>query len=362
VSAPGTAPAPARPLRLGVLGAGSWAVASHLPNLVARPGDVVPVGAARRGAEALEALRERFGFTVVSEDYRDVLAAGIDVAVVASPTALHHEHAKAALEAGAHVLVEKPVTIDPADAWDLVETAERAGRHLVVAFGWNFRPLLREAKRLMDAQGVGRIEHVAIRMSSFTRELLSNSGAYPKADASALPEQATWTDAALSGGGYAQAQLSHALGAALWLTGLRGSEVFGFMSAPLDAPVELHDAIALRFAGGAIGTLSGTSAHNGIGVVENELTIHVVGREGQFTLDIERGRAWLGRYDGEEAVDLGHEAGLYDCDGPPNALLDLALGREGAENSAPGELGARTVEILAAAYRSAASGRSEKVG
>jgi predicted dehydrogenase len=352
-----------RPLRLGVLGAGSWAVASHIPNLMQRPDDVTLVGAARHGdPELLGALRDRFGFSVVSEDYRDVLAAGIDVAVVASPTALHHEHAKAALEAGAHVLVEKPVTIDPVDAWDLVETADRLRRHLVVSFGWNFRPLLSEAKRLMEERGVGQIEHVAIRMSSFTRELLSNSGAYPKAATDTRPEQATWTDASLSGGGYAQAQLSHALGAALWLTGLRGSEVFAYMSAPLGAPVELHDAVVLRYTNGAIGTLSGTSSHNGVGVVENELTIHVVGRDGQFSLDIERGRAWLGRRDGQEVVELGHPGGLYDCDGPPHALLDLALGVEGAVNRAPGELGARTVEILAAAYRSAVTGRSETVG
>jgi predicted dehydrogenase len=352
-----------KPLRVGILGAGSWVVASHLPNLQRRPaGELELVAACRRGTpEQLAALRDRFGFQLVSEDPADVLDAGVDVVIVASPTALHHAHAKAALQAGAHVLVEKPVTIDPAHAWDLVETARAAERELVVAFGWNFKPLLRRAHALMQGRGVGEIEHVAIRMSSFTRELLSNTGAYPKAAADSIPEQATWTDRALSGGGYGQAQLSHALGAALWLTGLRGSEAFAFMSAPLDAPVELHDAITLRFAGGAIGTLSGTSSHNGIGVVENELTIHVVGREGQFSLDLERGRAWLGRHDGEEVVDLGHEAGLYDCDGPPDALVDLALGTPGAVNHAPGELGARTVEILAAAYESVRTGRPAHV-
>ena len=44
----------------------------------------------------------------------------------------HYEHAKAALEAGASVLIEKPVTIRPGDAWDLVATAERVDRHLAV--------------------------------------------------------------------------------------------------------------------------------------------------------------------------------------------------------------------------------------
>jgi predicted dehydrogenase len=342
----------ARRLRLGVIGAGSWAVASHLPNLARRRDQVEFVGVSRRGAELLARIKDDWGFEVASEDYRDVIAAGLDVCIVASPTALHHEHASAALEAGASVLVEKPMTVGPTDAWSLVETAEARRRHLLVSFGWNHKPLLRQAKALMEDPGVGEIEHVAVRMASFTRELLSDTGAYPKAAADAAPESATWIDPELSGGGYAQAQLSHALGAALWLTGLRGAEVFAWMSdLPPTTEVEFHDAIAVRYDNGAIGTVSGASSHTDVGVSENELDIRVIGSEGQFLLDIEAGRAWLGRRDDQQLVELP-DGGLYDCDGPPNALIDLALGTE-TVNRSPGELGARTVEILAGAYRSA---------
>jgi predicted dehydrogenase len=344
-------------LRLGVIGAGSWVVASHLPTLAARRDELEFVGVCRHGPELLEHVRDRFGFQVASEDYRDVLAAGIDLCIVASPTALHHEHANAALLAGAHVLVEKPITIAPADAWDLVAVATAEGRHLVCSFGWNYRSLFVRARELMNAFGVGPIEHLAIRMASFTRDLLSNRGAYPKAAPDAIPEQRTWTDPILSGGGYAQAQLSHALAAALWLTGQRGAEVAAFMSAPLDAPVELHDAIILRMRDGAIGVLAGGSAHaDAVGAPENELDINVIGRDGQFELSVARGSARLLRPDGERTVDLGPAGGAYDCVGPPLALVDLALGRSVA-NQTPGELGARTVEILAAAYASARTGQ-----
>lgn len=342
-------------LRVGVIGAGSWAVASHLPNLQRRGEEVELVAVCRPGRAELEALRDRFGFELVSEDYRDVLSVGLDLCVVSSPTALHHEHARAALDSGAHVLLEKPVTIRAEDAWDLVETAERRDRHLVIAFGWNYRPLLREAHRLLRAHGVGSIEHVSIRMASFTRELLSNSGGYPKAAAASPPEQSTWTDPALSGGGYGQAQLSHALGAALWLTGLRAERVFALMANPLDAPVELHDAIAVGFSGGAIGTISGASSHSdAVGGVENELDIHLVGSDGQLGVEIAGGRAWIRRRDAEETVELGPEGGSYDCEGPVEAIVDLALGRQ-VQNRSPGELGARTVELLEAAYRSTAT-------
>jgi predicted dehydrogenase len=349
-------------LRLGVIGAGSWALASHLPNFAARADEVEFVGVARKGADALARIKDEYGFRVASEDYRDVLDAGVDICLVSSPTGLHHEHAKAAMEAGAHVLVEKPFTIDPGDAWDLVATAERLGRHLVVAFGWNYRPMVREMKRLMDEHGIGELEQCTVQMASVTRELLANTGAYPDADPDTVPEQATWTDPALSGGGYGQAQLSHALGLSLWLTGLRASDAFALMSSRLGAPVEFHDAIAVRYAGGAIGTVAGGSTHLGAGGNKHQLEVRAIGSEGQLLIDVEREAAWLWRDGG--AVDLRLEleenAGAYDCDGPPNALIDLALGKA-VVNESPGELAARTVELLGAAYRSARSGALEPV-
>jgi predicted dehydrogenase len=348
-------------LRLGVIGAGSWAIASHLPNFAARD-EVEFVGVARKGSDALARVKDQYGFRVASEDYRDVLEAGVDIVLVSSPTGLHHEHAKAAMEAGAHVLVEKPFTIDPADAWDLVETGERLGRHIVVAFGWNYKPMVREMRRLMVERGIGEVEQLTVHMASVTRELLSNTGAYPDADPDTVPEQATWTDPRISGGGYGQAQLSHALGLALWLTGLRADAAFALMSAPLNAPVELHDAISVRFDNGAIGTVAGGSAHLGAGGNKHQLEVRAIGSDGQVLCDVEREAAWLWRDGGDTDLRLALEDGdgAYDCDGPPNTLVDLALGKD-VVNQSPGELAARTVELLDAAYRSASSGKLEPV-
>jgi predicted dehydrogenase len=348
-------------LRLGVIGAGSWAVASHLPNFAQRRDEVEFVGVARKGPALLEKIRDEYGFRVASEDYRDVVDAGMDICLVSSPTAFHHEHAKAALEAGAHVLVEKPVTIDPADAWDLVETAERNGRHLLCCFGWNFMPMLRRAKELWEERGIGEVEQLVVHMSSVTRELLSNTGAYPDASPEAIPEQSTWTDPHVSGGGYGQAQLSHALGLALWFSGLRAAEVFALMSTALDAPVELYDACSIRYTNGAVGTLSGGAAHLGYDANKPQLEVRAIGSEGHFVCDLQRELVWLYRAGGDDVrLDVTPGEAVYNCDGPPHALVDLALGKP-VRNWAPGELGARTVETLAAAYRSAESGRLERV-
>jgi predicted dehydrogenase len=301
----------------------------------------------------LQKLKEQYGFTTASKDYQDILAQDLDLVVVASPSAFHHQHAMAALAAGAHVLCEKPMTIDPGQAWELVAAAESSGREILLSFGWNYMPIVRDSAALITEHSIGRLEHMTIHMSSATRELLSNTGAYPGAAPESIPEEATWTDPALSGGGYAQAQLSHALGLALKLVPERVASAFALTGSPLDTPVELHDAVAMTFDGGGVGVLSGGSSHVGAWGNKHELEVRAIGSEGQFIIDVHRELAWVFRPDGtDERLHLQHDDGAYQVGGPADALVEVGLGHLEA-NCAPGELGARTVEALDLVYRSA---------
>ena len=359
-----------RNVRVGVIGAGSWAVSNHIPVLAQRD-DVELVSAVRKGREALEAIGSRFGFTHLSEDYRDALEQGLDAVVVASPSGMHHEHAKAAMEAGANVLCEKPFTVDPAHAWDLHHTADRLGRHLLLSFGWNYGLLAQEAKRLMDQEGgVGQVEHVMVAMASGTRELLTSTGGggYEGSAEGFAPEADTWTDPAMSGGGYAPAQISHAMGLAMWLTDIRAQQVFAFMN-NMGTAVDLHDAISVRYTSGATGSISGASCPGPANAIDapdepwprHQLQVRLYGSEGQLIVDLERDFLWLYRNDGLDLkVELPPSAGLYLCDGPPNTLVDLTAGRD-VPNHSPAELGARTVEIVEAAVRSATTGTIAQV-
>jgi predicted dehydrogenase len=344
-------------LRLGVLGAGSWAAASHLPQFALRSDEVEFVGVCRKGRAELEWIREEFGFAVASEDHHEVLDAGVDIALVSSPASLHYEHARDSLLAGAHVLVEKPFTLTSNQAWDLVEVAARHKRHLLVAFGYNYRPLVRSAvAALTEAGGVGALESLSVSMASVCRELLAGTGAYPKADEHTRPDPQTWADPARSGGGYAQAQLAHALGLAMHLFPTAGEAVFAQSSNPVGGVVEQHCAAVVRWRGGAIGTLTGSATHEGAEVNRDLLRVHAVGSDGQFCLDLDRdGYTYFCPDRGELGFAGEPGAGAYDCVGPPHALVDLALGKTDSNHS-PGELGARTVEVIEAFYASAGSG------
>ena len=349
-------------LRLGVIGAGSWTVSSHLPNLINHGDEVELTIVNRRNPLLLKKIQDNFGFKEATTDWRDVIAAKPDIVVVGSPPGYHHVQTRAALEAGAHVMCEKPFTIDPADAWDLDATAKRTGQALILSYGWNYRPMVIQAHRMMHEDGgIGEIEHVALHMDSVTRELLSETGAYPQSAPEYIPQPDTWSRPETSGGGYGQAQLTHLLGVALWITDLRGQDVFALMSAPLGAKVELHDAVTIRYTNGAIGTMSGASSHLGGANNRHAVEVRIVGSRGMFHLDLRDNVLWRYRNPTDDVrVPLEADDGLYNCQGPIDALVEAGMGRPFANNS-PAELGARTVEILGAAYRSATSGVLEHV-
>jgi predicted dehydrogenase len=355
----------ARKARIGFIGAGWWATANHMPILAAR-GDVEMTAVCRLGRSELEIVQRQFDFRFATEDYRELLArCELDGVIVSSPHTLHYEHARAALDAGLHVMVEKPMCTRANDARDLVRVAREKRLHLLVPYGWHYKPFVQEAKRRVEAGALGQIEFAMSHMASPIRRLLLGEGlrmdrnAGYATDTLFQPEPATWANPNVAGGGYGHAQISHSSGMLFWLTGLVPREVFAMMSAPGSA-VELFDAITVRFGSGAIGSFSGAGT-----VPEKDtryqLDLRIFGTDGMLLLDCERARLEIRRKDGDSYIaQLAPDAGAYNCDGPPNNFADLILGRTEAVY-APGEAGMRSVELLDAAYRSAVSGRLESV-
>jgi hypothetical protein len=80
-----------------------------------------------------------------------------------------------------------------------------------------------------------------------------------------------------------------------------------------------------------------------------------VGSDGQFLIDVEREAFWLFSNGEDHKLDIPEGDGMYDCVGPIDAVLAAARG-EVYLNQSPAELGARTVEALDLAYRSAEAG------
>lgn len=346
-------------VRIGFIGAGWWATSNHIPLLAQRQ-DVELAGVCRLGPEMLQAVKETFGFPFATEDIHELLRQGLDGVVVTSPHHLHYEHARAALLAGCHVMCEKPMTLHAEQAWDLVKLAQERNLHLLVPYGWHYKPSVRQAKAMMESGAVGNIEYVLCHMASPTKSLFGGSGAPPSDEAVPFtqPDPATWQEKA-HGGGYAHGQVTHSSGLMFWLTGLRAQEVSARMSSP-NSRVDMYDAATVTFDNGAIGTVSGAATlPGGIGF---QVDVRIFGEEGVLNLDLERARLDVFRHDGRhQRVELAANAGAYSCEGPPNRFVELIQGH--GVNDSPGEVGARSVELLDAMMRSAAqNGAPVRVG
>ncbi len=345
-------------VRVGFIGAGNWAQTNHMPVLQARD-DVELAGVATPTQESRDLAVAQFGIPYATSDYRELLEQSIDAVVIASPHGFHYEQSKASLESGRHVLVEKPMALRAAEAWDLVETAEREDLVLSVPTGRHYIQMVAIAKEKMDQGAVGQIEYIVCHMGSALRALYSGQKwPYPMDN---IPDPETfYSDPEAAGGGQGYSQLSHSLALLFWLTGLRGSEVFAYMSGP-DAPVEMYDAIVAKFDNGSIGTISGAGTQPS-SKTKHEMDIRIYGSEGELSLDLFHEHLKIHRNDNDNfTLEVEPGEGDYACDGPPNRFIDLITGRS-SENWSSGEIAARTVELLEAAYRSAASDSSEQVG
>ena len=143
-------------IRIGVVGCGSMG-ANHARIAADLPGatlvGVVDTDAGQR-AKVAQATGSQ-AFATVAE----LLAAGIDAAVVATPTVYHHPVATELLEAGIHLLVEKPIAGTVEEARDLVALAAKLDRRLTIGFVERFNPALlalRAAARSCRRRGCAR--------------------------------------------------------------------------------------------------------------------------------------------------------------------------------------------------------------
>ena len=128
-------------LRVGVVGGGLVAQAMHLQYLAAKRDRFALVALAEPSLTVRETLGARYGIGGLHADYRSLLdAGGVDAVVVCSPHGTHAEVVLAALDAGLHVLVEKPMCITLADADAIVAARDRTGKVVQVGTMKRFDP------------------------------------------------------------------------------------------------------------------------------------------------------------------------------------------------------------------------------
>jgi predicted dehydrogenase len=226
--------------RLGFVGVG-WVGLWRMKALLAEDiADIVAVSdpdptAAHRAAEAAPDAS-------ILSAADDLLSAGLDAVVIASPSGLHHAHATQALSAGLAVFCQKPLALCEAEVSHLVSLARAEDRLLAVDFSYRWIPGLREARSLIRSGALGRV---------YAADLVFHN-AYG-------PDKAWFYDPALSGGGCLMDLGVHLVDLALWLldgprVAQAGAALFAKgsrLSVPVATSLEDYAQLSLEMEGGA---------------------------------------------------------------------------------------------------------------
>jgi predicted dehydrogenase len=149
-------------LRIGVVGVGFGATV-HIPAFQSEGLDVVAVCARR--PERAQACAAQFGIPNAFTDYHAMLRMpGLDAVSIASPVGLHYEQTIKALDAGKHVICEKPFTPNEAGARKLWERAEESHLTAMVAHEFRFSSGRSYVKELLDGGYAGKLNFCLVRM------------------------------------------------------------------------------------------------------------------------------------------------------------------------------------------------------
>ncbi|MBT5739240.1 MAG: Gfo/Idh/MocA family oxidoreductase [Planctomycetes bacterium] len=203
----------------------------------------------------------------------------IEAVSIVTPNHVHHGPAKAALEAGFHVICDKPLCISQEQADDLAATVEKTGRVFALTHNYCASPMVREARERIARGDLGTIRKVYVEyLQGWLSEKLEDSG----------QKQADWrTDPARSGPVGALGDIgTHAHQLLEFVSGDRVTSIYAILQTFVeDRALDDDDMILLKMASGATGTLCCSQVCFG---KENGLKLRIFGTEGAIEWDQEQ--------------------------------------------------------------------------
>lgn len=267
-----------RRLRLGMVGGGPGSFIGAVHRMAARLDDRYELIAGalsshpQRSTEGakkahLERAYGSFEEMAAAESHRDD---GIEVVSIVTPNHVHHAPAKAFLDAGIHVICDKPLTTTIEDALDLAETVRRTGLVFGLTHNYTGHPMVRQAREMVLAGELGPLRLVQVEYAQdWLATPLERTG----------QKQAEWrTDPARSGPAGSLGDIgTHAYNLACFVTGLTCEQVAADVTTfvpgrRLDDNVQ----VMLRFSGGVKGALWASQVASGN---ENNLRLRVYGEQ-----------------------------------------------------------------------------------
>lgn len=339
----------AAPLGFGLIGAGT--IAGFHAQAITQLTGARLVGVASRSLENARKVAGQHGVFVTTDAGALLARPDLHVICVTTPSGAHLEPALAAIRAGKHVVVEKPLETTTARTDQILDAAEQAGVRVVPIFQGRFGDGARTVKTALDAGRLGR---------------LVLASAYVKWHRTAQYYTGYRGSLVLDGGGAVINQAIHALDLLQWFAGLP-AEVFAWQTRRVHTGIEAEDTAcaALKFRDGALGAFEASTAL----WPGWSRRIELCGEHGSISLEDDRIARWEFRAvrPEDDAIRAGGAANALgsgasdpkaiNTEGHRRQLQDLvdAL-RDNRPPALDGREGRKAVAFVNAIYASAKSG------
>lgn len=343
-------------MRFGVLGCGVIG-ATHADIITSLSGTAELVAVADSDSGRARAFADKYGVAAAGDVQDLANRSDIDAISVCLPSGTHAAAAVAALDAGKHVVIEKPIDITLAAADRIIDAEKRSGRTVTVISQRRFQAAPRFVHDAISAGRLGRVTSGIAESTFWRSQAYYDSGGW----------RGTWE---LDGGGALMNQGVHAVDLLIWMLG-EPVEVSAHAGTLAHERIEVEDTIGatVRFASGAIGTITATTAaypgrtvrllingDRGLAMIERERLeyFHAVDGEdesaagkGDTTNQVaesdeptEINAAHRAQYvDFIEAVRDGRAPGVTTADGRRALALVLAVYDSARQGGAPVKLG-----------------------
>ena len=148
-------------IKIGVIGAGRWGK-KHIDEY-SKMKDAELLWVSDLVEENLKQTKEKYNIPNVTTSYKEVLSSDVEAVSVCTSNETHFEVCKDALAAGKHVLVEKPLTMDPKKAYELVDIAKKSKKILAVGHIFRYNNAINETKKLLENNYFGDLYYLRLQ-------------------------------------------------------------------------------------------------------------------------------------------------------------------------------------------------------
>jgi len=338
-------------MKFGIIGTGMIG-GFHAKAIAAMTGGEL-IGAADRVLERTQAFAEQYS-TKVYDDVAAMLAdPEIDIVTIGTPSGAHFDPAMAAIEAGKHVVIEKPLEVTTERIDQMIAAAKAKGVTIAAVLNRRFHPGMDAFKKAADAGRFGKLTSASAYVKWYRDQAYYDSAGW----------RGTW---ALDGGGALMNQSIHTIDALLYLAGpVKSVQANTACLAHTDIEVEDIAVAIVEFKNGARGIIEGSTcswSKDG-----HPARVQLAGTEGSVFLADEAFETWdfMNETDEDEAIRAlfmqGVDAGLGAND--PTAINFYQHQRnfeeivnaieEGREPSTGASEARKSVELIQAIYKSA---------